>query len=57
MGGSELFDGTISGEHGIGTGHKNLFELEHGPAVELMRKIKRQFDPHGILNPGKIFDI
>ena len=49
--------GTISGEHGIGLGHKNLFELEHGPAVELMRKIKRQFDPDNILNPGKIFDL
>jgi D-lactate dehydrogenase (cytochrome) len=50
-------NGTISGEHGIGLGHKNLFELEHGPAVELMRKIKRQFDPDNILNPGKIFDM
>jgi D-lactate dehydrogenase (cytochrome) len=49
--------GTISGEHGIGLGHKDLFEAEHGGAVELMRKIKSQFDPHGILNPGKIFDL
>ncbi|RKX24181.1 MAG: hypothetical protein DRP45_08810 [Candidatus Zixiibacteriota bacterium] len=49
--------GTISGEHGIGLGHKKQFESEHGPAVDLMRKIKQQFDPHGILNPGKIFDI
>jgi len=49
--------GTISGEHGIGLGHKDLFEKEHGPAVDLMRQIKRQFDPHGILNPGKIFDL
>ena len=49
--------GTISGEHGIGVGHKDLFAKEHGPAVELMRQIKRQFDPHGILNPGKIFDM
>jgi len=49
--------GTISGEHGIGLGHKNLFELEHGTAVNLMRKIKQQFDPGNILNPGKIFDI
>ncbi len=51
------FGGTISGEHGIGLGHKALIELEHGHSVELMKKIKRQFDPHGILNPGKIFDI
>ncbi|MEW5796074.1 MAG: FAD-binding oxidoreductase [Candidatus Zixiibacteriota bacterium] len=49
--------GTISGEHGIGLGHKDLFEREHGAGVELMRRIKRQFDPHGILNPGKIFDV
>ncbi|MEW5995658.1 MAG: FAD-binding oxidoreductase, partial [Candidatus Zixiibacteriota bacterium] len=49
--------GTVSGEHGIGLGHKNLLALEHGPAVELMRKIKRQFDPYNILNPGKIFDL
>lgn len=51
------FDGTISGEHGIGLGHKDLFELEHGEAVDLMRKIKKQFDPSNILNPGKIFNI
>ncbi len=50
------FGGTVSGEHGIGLGHKDLFSLEHGQSVELMRRIKKQFDPHGILNPGKIFD-
>ena len=50
-------EGTISGEHGIGLGHKDLFELEHKSSVELMRKIKKQFDPQNILNPGKIFDI
>ncbi len=48
--------GTISGEHGVGLGHKDLFGLEHGSAVELMRKIKKQCDPFNILNPGKIFD-
>jgi FAD/FMN-containing dehydrogenase len=48
--------GTISGEHGIGLGHKNLFGLEAGTSIELMRSIKKQFDPHSILNPGKIFD-
>lgn len=50
-------EGSISGEHGIGLGHKNMFAAEHGPAVELMRAIKRQLDPKGILNPGKIFDL
>lgn len=48
--------GTISGEHGIGLGHKDLFELEHGNSILLMQKIKKQFDPQNILNPGKIFD-
>lgn len=50
------FGGTVSGEHGIGLGHKDLFGLEHGKSVDLMRKLKLQFDPHQILNPGKIFD-
>lgn len=50
-------DGTVSGEHGIGLGHKNLFLKEHGNSVELMKKIKREFDPNNILNPGKIFDL
>ncbi len=52
------FDGAISGEHGIGLRHKALFQEHHrGEVLELMRKIKRQFDPRNILNPGKIFDI
>jgi D-lactate dehydrogenase (cytochrome) len=28
---------------------------EYGPALEVMRGLKQQLDPHGILNPGKIF--
>ncbi|MGH8015762.1 MAG: FAD-binding oxidoreductase, partial [Candidatus Zixiibacteriota bacterium] len=51
------FGGTISGEHGIGLGHKELMKVEHGRSLELMKLIKREFDPHGILNPGKIFDL
>ncbi len=49
--------GTISGEHGIGLGHKEIFHAEHRDSVNLMRQIKRVFDPRGILNPGKIFDL
>jgi D-lactate dehydrogenase (cytochrome) len=49
--------GTVSGEHGIGLGHKGRFVLEHGRSVNLMRGIKKVFDPAGILNPGKIFDL
>ncbi|MGB5107394.1 MAG: FAD-binding oxidoreductase [Candidatus Zixiibacteriota bacterium] len=48
--------GTISGEHGIGLGHKAIFGIEHSGSLDLMRQIKRVFDPKGILNPGKIFD-
>ena len=49
-------NGTISGEHGIGLGHKAIFNVEHSESIELMRQLKRVFDPNGILNPGKIFD-
>jgi D-lactate dehydrogenase (cytochrome) len=48
--------GTATGEHGIGMGKRQYLELEHGEAgVEMMRRIKRAFDPKDILNPGKIF--
>lgn len=48
--------GTISGEHGIGLGHKSIFGIEHKESLDLMRQVKRVFDPKNILNPGKIFD-
>jgi glycolate oxidase len=49
--------GAISGEHGIGTAKRKYFlELEDPTKVALMRRIKAAFDPHGILNPGTLFD-
>ena len=49
--------GVISGEHGIGLVKKRHFAATVPPAqLELMRAVKRAFDPNGILNPGKIFD-
>ncbi|MEW6321146.1 MAG: FAD-linked oxidase C-terminal domain-containing protein [Acidobacteriota bacterium] len=58
----ELFEGTIalegsiSGEHGIGFAKAKYLGLELTPeTVALMRRVKAAFDPHGVLNPGKIF--
>lgn len=58
----EVFDlvldlqGTLSGEHGIGIEKREFVRREIDPvSMKLMRQIKSQFDPHGILNPGKIF--
>jgi glycolate oxidase len=48
-------NGSTTGEHGVGVVRKVYAELEHGPAVEYMRKIKEAFDPAGIMNPGKVF--
>ncbi len=48
--------GTISGEHGIGYTQKNYLPLAFTPVeLDLMKQIKRVFDPRNILNPGKVF--
>ncbi len=47
--------GTATGEHGVGLGKIHWMEREHGEALPVMRAIKDTLDPHGILNPGKIF--
>lgn len=47
-------EGTLSGEHGIGMVKRDFVQLEIDPVtLELMQKVKQQFDPNGILNPGK----
>ncbi len=49
--------GTITGEHGVGLAKKPFLPVAVGPvAMDLMRRLKKDFDPAGILNPGKIFD-
>jgi len=47
-------EGTCTGEHGIGIGKQSYLAEELGDAVDLMRDLKRTFDPENLLNPGKI---
>jgi glycolate oxidase len=47
--------GTLTGEHGIGLAKAPYMEMEHERvALDLMRSIKKLFDPNNILNPGKM---
>ena len=49
--------GTISGEHGIGLIQKGYMDIVfEKKQIDLMRQIKKVFDPNNILNAGKIFD-
>jgi D-lactate dehydrogenase len=58
---SDVFDlvlklrGTLSGEHGVGIEKREFVQREIDPVtLALMGRIKAQFDPRGILNPGKL---
>ncbi len=54
----EKYKGSISAEHGVGLMKKPyLLHTRARHEVELMRGVKRLFDPDGIMNPGKIFDL
>jgi D-lactate dehydrogenase len=49
-------NGTLSGEHGVGLEKRDFIDREIEPVtLDLMRRIKREFDPLGLLNPGKMF--
>ena len=48
--------GTITSEHGVGDAKAEFVELELAPhEIEIMKDLKKMFDPKGIMNPGKIF--
>jgi glycolate oxidase len=48
--------GSTTGEHGVGAARAPYMAQEHGPALDVMRRIKRALDPNNIMNPGVIFD-
>ena len=53
----EDFEGSFSAEHGIGQIKKNsLLKFKSEYEINLMKNLKKVFDPKNILNPGKIFD-
>jgi glycolate oxidase len=47
--------GTTTGEHGVGVARSPYMAQEHGPALGVMKTLKRAVDPKNIMNPGKIF--
>lgn len=52
---AEQMGGLVSGEHGIGFAKKEYLKRQYGSEqIELMKGIKRVFDPKNILNPNKI---
>jgi FAD/FMN-containing dehydrogenase len=50
------YGGSVSAEHGIGVLKRDFLHVSRSPAeLATMRAIKRTLDPHGIMNPGKVF--
>jgi D-lactate dehydrogenase (cytochrome) len=48
-------EGTCTGEHGVGLGKMASMQMELGDdVVDVMRDIKKVFDPHNLMNPGKV---
>jgi FAD/FMN-containing dehydrogenase len=52
------YDGSISAEHGVGMTKKPYLEYSRSAEeIEYMKALKLAFDPNGIMNPGKLFDL
>jgi glycolate oxidase subunit GlcD len=52
----QLHNGSISAEHGVGLSKKPFLHYSRSnEEIEILKAIKKVFDPDGIINPGKIF--
>ncbi len=50
------YDGSVSAEHGVGLAKKKFLHYSRSPQeIEILKQIKKIFDPDNIINPGKIF--
>ncbi len=52
------FNGSISAEHGVGLLKRDYLTYSRSPEeIEIMKGIKKVFDPKGLMNPGKVFEV
>jgi len=49
-------NGSIAHHHGVGITRARWMKAEHGPVLDLMKKIKQAIDPNNVMNPGKLYD-
>jgi FAD/FMN-containing dehydrogenases len=52
------YNGSITGEHGVGLTKRKFLEYQFGPVgMEILRGIKKVFDPKNLFNPGKVITL